>query len=200
MGLEGLVSKHRDGRYRAGRAKDWIKVKNRSHPAMQRVKQRYMDRPPPFSGCLDIRRQTPDKKAKGELALPQQPVYNAALHHSARHRSHRGHERARRADRTGRDITKSAGREATLVAHRRTSGRRSGAGCRTEGHIIGPSLQNLRADTADELRSCAWRDQESKAGPEPGTILSAKPAMTPCAFALCMKPAQIVTTAIRLNK
>ncbi|MDN3275913.1 hypothetical protein QWJ07_16750 [Frankia sp. RB7] len=37
MGLEGLVSKRRDRRYSAGRSKDWIKVKNRTHPAMSRV-------------------------------------------------------------------------------------------------------------------------------------------------------------------
>lgn len=36
MGLEGLVSKHRDRPYRGGREKYWIKVKNRSHPAMER--------------------------------------------------------------------------------------------------------------------------------------------------------------------
>jgi bifunctional non-homologous end joining protein LigD len=36
MGLEGLVSKRRDRPYQAGRSKHWIKVKNRSHPAMQR--------------------------------------------------------------------------------------------------------------------------------------------------------------------
>lgn len=36
MGLEGLVSKRRDRRYSAGRSKDWIKVKNRTHPAMTR--------------------------------------------------------------------------------------------------------------------------------------------------------------------
>jgi bifunctional non-homologous end joining protein LigD len=38
FGLEGLVSKRRDRLYRAGRSKDWIKVKNRKHPAMERVK------------------------------------------------------------------------------------------------------------------------------------------------------------------
>jgi bifunctional non-homologous end joining protein LigD len=37
MGLEGLVSKRRDLPYRGGRSKHWIKVKNRKHPAMQRV-------------------------------------------------------------------------------------------------------------------------------------------------------------------
>ena len=37
MGLEGLVSNHRDRPYRAGRQKHWIKVKNRKHPAMDRV-------------------------------------------------------------------------------------------------------------------------------------------------------------------
>ena len=36
MGLEGLVSKHRDRPYQAGRSKHWVKVKNRNHPAMER--------------------------------------------------------------------------------------------------------------------------------------------------------------------
>jgi bifunctional non-homologous end joining protein LigD len=37
MGLEGMVSKRVDRPYRAGRSKDWVKVKNRKHPAMSRV-------------------------------------------------------------------------------------------------------------------------------------------------------------------
>jgi bifunctional non-homologous end joining protein LigD len=37
FGLEGLVSKRSDRPYRGGRSKDWIKVKNRKHPAMNRV-------------------------------------------------------------------------------------------------------------------------------------------------------------------
>jgi hypothetical protein len=37
MGLEGMVSKRVDRPYRAGRSKDWVKVKNRNHPAMDRV-------------------------------------------------------------------------------------------------------------------------------------------------------------------
>ena len=37
MGLEGLVSKHRDSVYRGGRFDRWIKVKNRQHPAFSRV-------------------------------------------------------------------------------------------------------------------------------------------------------------------
>jgi bifunctional non-homologous end joining protein LigD len=37
MGLEGLVCKRRDRPYQAGRSKHWIKVKNREHPAMERV-------------------------------------------------------------------------------------------------------------------------------------------------------------------
>jgi ATP-dependent DNA ligase len=32
FGLEGMVSKRRESRYRAGRSPDWIKVKNRKHP------------------------------------------------------------------------------------------------------------------------------------------------------------------------
>jgi bifunctional non-homologous end joining protein LigD len=36
FGLEGLVSKRRDRPYRAGRSPDWVKMKNRKHPAIQR--------------------------------------------------------------------------------------------------------------------------------------------------------------------
>jgi len=36
-GLEGMVSKRADRPYRAGRSKDWVKVKNRKHPALSRV-------------------------------------------------------------------------------------------------------------------------------------------------------------------
>jgi ATP-dependent DNA ligase len=35
MGLEGIVAKRRDSRYRSGRCRDWIKLKNRSHPAIE---------------------------------------------------------------------------------------------------------------------------------------------------------------------
>jgi bifunctional non-homologous end joining protein LigD len=41
MGLEGLVSKRRDRPYGGGRSKDWIKMKNRTHPAMERVKNSF---------------------------------------------------------------------------------------------------------------------------------------------------------------
>jgi len=41
MGLEGMVSKRRDRPYRAGRSPDWIKVKNRRHPSLQRVKEAF---------------------------------------------------------------------------------------------------------------------------------------------------------------
>jgi bifunctional non-homologous end joining protein LigD len=37
MGLEGLVSKRQDRPYRGGRSPYWLKVKNSSHPAMNRV-------------------------------------------------------------------------------------------------------------------------------------------------------------------
>jgi ATP-dependent DNA ligase len=40
MKLEGLVSKRRDSRYRAGTPKDWIKSKNPAHLAMSRVKEK----------------------------------------------------------------------------------------------------------------------------------------------------------------
>jgi bifunctional non-homologous end joining protein LigD len=35
--LEGLVSKRADRPYRAGRSPDWVKMKNRKHPAMSRA-------------------------------------------------------------------------------------------------------------------------------------------------------------------
>jgi len=38
MGPEGLVSKHKDRPYRAGRSPHWVEVKNRSDPALERVK------------------------------------------------------------------------------------------------------------------------------------------------------------------
>jgi bifunctional non-homologous end joining protein LigD len=41
FGLEGIVSKRRDSAYRAGRSPSWIKVKNRTHPAMERVKESF---------------------------------------------------------------------------------------------------------------------------------------------------------------
>jgi bifunctional non-homologous end joining protein LigD len=43
LGLEGLVSKHRDRAYRAGRSPNWIKVKNPNSPAMHRAKNTFPD-------------------------------------------------------------------------------------------------------------------------------------------------------------
>jgi ATP-dependent DNA ligase len=37
MGLEGIVAKRRDSRYRSGRCRDWIKIKNSAHPAIERA-------------------------------------------------------------------------------------------------------------------------------------------------------------------
>jgi hypothetical protein len=37
MGLEGMVSKHRDRAYGGGRCAHWVKVKNPSSPAMKRA-------------------------------------------------------------------------------------------------------------------------------------------------------------------
>jgi bifunctional non-homologous end joining protein LigD len=41
MGLEGLVSKRRNRPYSADRSPDWVEVKNRSHPAMSRVRDSF---------------------------------------------------------------------------------------------------------------------------------------------------------------
>jgi bifunctional non-homologous end joining protein LigD len=37
MGLEGIVAKRRDSRYRSGRCQDWIKIKNPAHAAIERA-------------------------------------------------------------------------------------------------------------------------------------------------------------------
>ena len=37
MGLEGIVAKRRDSRYHSGRSRDWIKVKNMAHSAIERA-------------------------------------------------------------------------------------------------------------------------------------------------------------------
>jgi bifunctional non-homologous end joining protein LigD len=42
MMLEGLVSKRRDSRYRAGPSREWIKVKNPKSPAMNRAKDAFL--------------------------------------------------------------------------------------------------------------------------------------------------------------
>jgi bifunctional non-homologous end joining protein LigD len=41
MGLEGLVSKHKDRTYKAGRCDHWIKIKNPEHPSIKRVKDAF---------------------------------------------------------------------------------------------------------------------------------------------------------------
>jgi bifunctional non-homologous end joining protein LigD len=41
MGLEGLVSKHRERVYRGGRCDHWIKVKNRKNPAYSRTADQF---------------------------------------------------------------------------------------------------------------------------------------------------------------
>jgi bifunctional non-homologous end joining protein LigD len=41
MGLEGLVSKRADSRYRAGPSPDWVKNKNPKSPAMNRAKDAF---------------------------------------------------------------------------------------------------------------------------------------------------------------
>jgi bifunctional non-homologous end joining protein LigD len=41
LGLEGLVSKLRDGPYRPGRSSNWVKNKNRKHPAFSRVMDQF---------------------------------------------------------------------------------------------------------------------------------------------------------------
>ena len=35
--LEGIAAKRRDSRYCSGRSREWIKIKNRAHPAFERA-------------------------------------------------------------------------------------------------------------------------------------------------------------------
>ena len=37
MGLEGIVAKRLDSRYQSGRCREWIKIKNPAHPAIERA-------------------------------------------------------------------------------------------------------------------------------------------------------------------
>ena len=37
MGLGGIVAKRPDSRYHSGRSRDWIKIKNMAHPAVERA-------------------------------------------------------------------------------------------------------------------------------------------------------------------
>jgi bifunctional non-homologous end joining protein LigD len=45
MGLEGIVAKHSDRAYSAGKCRHWIKVKNRAHPAYSRVRDKLLQSP-----------------------------------------------------------------------------------------------------------------------------------------------------------
>ena len=44
MGLEGIVSKRKDSRYRSGRSPDWLKSKNPTAPAVKREAEEDWDR------------------------------------------------------------------------------------------------------------------------------------------------------------
>jgi bifunctional non-homologous end joining protein LigD len=37
VGLQGIVAKRRDSRHRSGRCRDWVKIKNMAHPAIERA-------------------------------------------------------------------------------------------------------------------------------------------------------------------
>jgi ATP-dependent DNA ligase len=41
MGLEGMVSKHRESTYRSGRFWHWVKVKNRKHSSSGRLQDQF---------------------------------------------------------------------------------------------------------------------------------------------------------------
>jgi bifunctional non-homologous end joining protein LigD len=45
LGLEGIVSKHKDSAYRSGRSPDWLKKKNPASPAVKREAEEDWGRP-----------------------------------------------------------------------------------------------------------------------------------------------------------
>jgi ATP-dependent DNA ligase len=55
MGLEGLVSKHRERAYRAGRCDHWRKIKNPAHPGNSRVQAAHGARGKKYLKSLEIR-------------------------------------------------------------------------------------------------------------------------------------------------
>jgi hypothetical protein len=91
MGLEGLVSKHREGRYRSGRAKDWIKVKNRSHPASIASRMHSPDRATDFTKRLHPRASNWHQR-DGRNALPVRSRSSRARSREGQQRTVRGGE------------------------------------------------------------------------------------------------------------
>jgi bifunctional non-homologous end joining protein LigD len=65
MGLEGLVSKHRESPYRGGRSPRWVKVKNRKHPAFSPgdglllITTVWLHRYRWLNDCLNVNRGSP---------------------------------------------------------------------------------------------------------------------------------------------
>jgi ATP-dependent DNA ligase len=79
MGLEGLVSKRRDRPYRAGRCPHWIKVKNRSHPAINRVADAHANRDRGMPSGLYFALRNPSAIAGGNSRLSTLSNAMAAL-------------------------------------------------------------------------------------------------------------------------
>jgi hypothetical protein len=62
MGLEGIVAKRRDSRYRSGRCREWIKVKNRAHPAFERAVLIALSKPAGSGYGNDPQIRRPDRR------------------------------------------------------------------------------------------------------------------------------------------
>jgi ATP-dependent DNA ligase len=73
MGLEGIVAKRRDSRYRSGRCRDWIKIKNIAHPAIERAmlialsKRQGSAETIPARSAYDARQPEPWKRRRGAI-------------------------------------------------------------------------------------------------------------------------------------
>ena len=79
MGLEGLVSKHRESVYRGGRFDRWVKVKNRQHPAFRRFRMRSVCEErsrPPGVGLWAARSPTPPPGPSPTLTLWRKRLQN----------------------------------------------------------------------------------------------------------------------------
>ena len=73
MGLEGIVAKRRDSRYRSGRRRDWVKIKNIAHPAIERAMLIALSKRQGSAGTMparpvyDARQPGPWKRRRGAI-------------------------------------------------------------------------------------------------------------------------------------
>ena len=69
-----MVSKRADRPYRTGRSKDWVKIKNRKHPAYRRVQDQF------YNTTFCRRQYSPRSRSnRSECEFPEILVHSADL-------------------------------------------------------------------------------------------------------------------------